>query len=84
MRFLVDARPGCTLGQIALKWILADPTVASTLPNIYGEEQIAEFAALDDVPPLTTDELTRIQSLYDNNFGLERAVENAQAAGATR
>ena len=84
LQFLVEARPGCTLGQIALKWILADPTIASTLPNIYGEEQIAEFAAIDDVPPLTKDELMRVQVLYADNFGLERAVENAQAAGATR
>jgi aryl-alcohol dehydrogenase-like predicted oxidoreductase len=84
LQFLVDTRPGCTLGQIALKWILADPIVASTLPNIYGLEQIDEFAALDDVPPLTADELARIQALYDANFGLEPAVENAQAAGAAR
>jgi aryl-alcohol dehydrogenase-like predicted oxidoreductase len=84
LEFLVEARPGCTLGQIALKWILADETVASTLPNIYGLEQIEEFAAIDDVPPLTAEELMRIQALYDDNFGLERAVENAQATGASR
>ncbi|MBI2724215.1 MAG: aldo/keto reductase [Chloroflexi bacterium] len=84
LQFLVEARPGCTLGQIALKWILADASVASTLPNIYGVEQIDEFAAIDDVPPLTADELARVQALYDANFGLEQAVENAQAAGASR
>ena len=84
LQFLVEARPGCTLGQIALKWILADPTVASTLPNIYGSEQMAEFAALDDVPPLADAELARIQTLYDANFGLEPAVENAVATGAAR
>lgn len=82
LQFLVDARPGCTIGQIALKWILADPTVASTLPNIYGGDQIAEFAAIDDVPPLTAGELARIQALYDSNFGLELAVENAVAGAA--
>ncbi|MDQ3318569.1 MAG: aldo/keto reductase, partial [Actinomycetota bacterium] len=29
-----------TLGQAALKFVLASPEVVSTLPNIYGEEQI--------------------------------------------
>jgi aryl-alcohol dehydrogenase-like predicted oxidoreductase len=79
--FLVEARPGATLGQVALQWILSDDTMASTLPNIYNREQLVEFAAAPDVAPLTSDELARVQSLYDANFGLEVAVENAQAAG---
>lgn len=82
--FLVEARPGATLGQVALQWILSDATVASTLPNIYNHEQLEEFAAAPDVAPLTADELARVQALYDANFGLEVAVENAQAAGAAR
>jgi aryl-alcohol dehydrogenase-like predicted oxidoreductase len=83
LQFLVDARPGATLGQIALQWLLADPTIASTLPNIYNREQLAEFAVAPDVAPLTDDELARIQHLYDTNFGLEPAVENARAAGVS-
>jgi aryl-alcohol dehydrogenase-like predicted oxidoreductase len=82
LRFLVDARPGATIGQVALKWILADPAIASTLPNIYNREQLAEFAAASEVAPLTPDELARVQELYEANFGLDRSVENAQAAGA--
>jgi aryl-alcohol dehydrogenase-like predicted oxidoreductase len=82
LQFLVDARPGATLGQIALRWILAEPAMASTLPNIYGSEQLIEFAGAGDIAPLTDGELARVQALYETNFGLERAVENAQAAGA--
>ena len=82
LQFLVDARPGATIGQIALQWILADPAIASTLPNIYNREQLVEFAAASDVAPLTEDELARVQELYVTNFGLERSIENAQAAGA--
>ncbi len=82
LAFLTESRPGATLGQIALQWILADPSLASTLPNIYGSEQILEFAAASDVAPLTDGELARIQALYESNFGMETAVENAQAAGA--
>ena len=33
-----------TLGQAALKWLLAEPRVVTTLPNIYDDEQLAEFA----------------------------------------
>jgi aryl-alcohol dehydrogenase-like predicted oxidoreductase len=60
-----------TLGQAALKFILATPEIASTLPNIYGEEQIEEFTAAPDTPDLTPDELSRIAELYDTNFGIE-------------
>ena len=51
LKFLVG--PDRTLGQAALQWLLADPRVASCLPNIYDEEQLKEFAAAPDCPPLT-------------------------------
>ena len=60
-----------TLGQAALKFVLASPEVVSTLPNIYGEEQIEEFAATSETPDLTGEELSRVAELYENNFGLE-------------
>src|ERR671914_1878351 len=34
-----------TLGQTALKFVLASPEIASTLPNIYDYDQLEEFAA---------------------------------------
>ena len=60
-----------TLGQAALLWLLADQRVASTLPNIYNEEQLIEFAMAPDCPPLTADNLARIDALYSENFGLD-------------
>ncbi|ABG03716.1 aldo/keto reductase [Rubrobacter xylanophilus DSM 9941] len=63
-----------TLGQAALKFCLATPEVVSTLPNIYGEEQLEEFAAAPDTPDLTPQELERIAGLYADNFGLETAA----------
>jgi aryl-alcohol dehydrogenase-like predicted oxidoreductase len=59
-----------TLGQAALRWILADPNVATTLPNIYGAEQIREFAGAADVPDLSAEELDRVAALYADNFGV--------------
>jgi aryl-alcohol dehydrogenase-like predicted oxidoreductase len=69
LRFLESA--GRTLGQTALQWLLRDPRVASTLPNIYDEKQLVEFASAPDTPALTDDEMDRIQSLYEINFGIE-------------
>jgi aryl-alcohol dehydrogenase-like predicted oxidoreductase len=62
-----------TLGQAALKFVLASPEIASTLPNIYDEEQLEEFAAAPETPDLTEEELVRIEELYENNFGLDPA-----------
>ena len=70
LAFLTEGT-GRTIGQAALQWLLASPTVASTLPNIYNEEQLVEFTQAAEVPPLSEDELTRVQQLYDGNFGLE-------------
>lgn len=69
LRFL--ERDGRTLGQAALLWLLADPRTASTLPNIYNEEQLREFAAAPDKPELSCEEIARVQSLVETNFGLE-------------
>ena len=43
-----------TLGQAALKWLLAEPRVVTTLPNIYDDEQLDEFAEASDKPDLST------------------------------
>ena len=69
MRFLENSER--TLGQAALQWLLADPRIASTLPNIYNEEQLVEFARAPATAALTPDEHERIEELYANNFGLE-------------
>ena len=60
-----------TLGQAALQWLLLDNRVASTLPNIYNEDQLMEFAKAPECPSLTSDELAKIAELYAENFGVE-------------
>jgi aryl-alcohol dehydrogenase-like predicted oxidoreductase len=69
LAFLAETT-GRTIGQAAMQWLLAQPAVASLLPNIYNEEQLTEFVDAADVAPLTDDELARVQELYDDNFGL--------------
>ncbi len=60
-----------TLGQAALKWLLAEPRVVSTLPNIYDDEQLAEFAAAADLPDLSHDQMAQVAELAATNFGVE-------------
>jgi aryl-alcohol dehydrogenase-like predicted oxidoreductase len=60
-----------TLGQAALKWLLAEPRVVSVLPNIYDHEQLAEFAEASDLPELSADDLRRVNELARSNFGVE-------------
>ena len=69
LRFLEGADR--TLGQAALQWLLADELVATTLPNIYNQEQLVEFAKAPDSPTLTSDEMERVAELYGENFGIE-------------
>jgi len=59
-----------TLGQAALQWLLAEPRVVTTLPNIYDREQLAEFAAASDAPPLTPEQMRRVAELARQNFGV--------------
>ena len=64
---------GRTLGQAALQWLWAEPLLTTALPNIYDEKQLEEFCAAPDTPPLTGEELTKVQDLYARNFGLSPA-----------
>ena len=60
-----------TLGQAALKWLLADDRVVTTLPNIYDDEQLREFAEAADRRDLSREELARVAELHAINFGVE-------------
>jgi len=69
LRFL--ERPGRTLGQASIQWLLAEPRVMTVLPNIYDREQLVEFAAAPEAPALEPAELARVDELYRGNFGIE-------------
>ena len=74
LEFLYGDGTGRTIGQAAIQFVLAQPTVTSVLPNILNESQLQEFVAAPDTPPLTEDELSRIADLYDRDFYLEGAA----------
>ena len=60
-----------TLGQAALKWLLAEPRVVTTLPNIYDAEQLREFAEASDKPDLSAAQMERIAELAERNFDVD-------------
>lgn len=74
---------GRTISQAAIQYCLESPNVVSVLPNIYNAEQLDEFAAGADVPPLTSEEFARIAEMYPDNFGVE-AVSSQQSAISDR
>jgi len=72
LSFLTE-RTGRTLAQAAIQYILAEPTVASVLPNIYNEQLLREYAVASETPRLSAEELGRVAQLYADNFGLVAA-----------
>jgi len=74
LAFLTEGR---TLGQAAIQWLLADPSVTSVLPNIYSSEQLHEFAAAPATPELTPEELAQVADLYAHDFYLSAAGAGA-------
>ena len=69
-----------TLGQAALKWLLAEPRVVTTLPNIYDDEQLAEFAEASDKPDLGAEQLARVIELDETNFGVDEGPMSYKGA----
>jgi len=55
---------GRTIGQAAILFSLAPPTVASVLPNITSPENLREFAEAGRLPPLAPDELAALQGVW--------------------
>ena len=60
-----------TLGQAALKWLLAELLVVTALPNVYDDAQVAEFAAASDAPELSAEVMRRVEELDAVNFGVD-------------
>ncbi len=78
LRFL--ERDDRSLGQAALRWLFADPSISCALPNIYNIEQLDEFTRASEAPDLTVDELARVAELYEQGFYLEERVASAPQA----
>jgi aryl-alcohol dehydrogenase-like predicted oxidoreductase len=71
---------GVTIGQLALLWLYAHPSIISALPNIYEEAQLDEFAGASNYEPLSDDEMERIHAMYERNFDITPYVEDPVVA----
>src|SRR5256712_8994079 len=59
---------GVTVAQFALLWQYAHRSVLSALPNIYDQEQMREFVAASDHPPLDDAAMEPVHQMYSRNF----------------
>ena len=66
-----------TIGQIALKFVLSEPSIASVLPNITSASALNEFAAAPDTADIPGDHLERLYELFDAGFELPPSEESA-------
>jgi len=71
---------GVTVGQLALLWLYAHPSIVSALPNIYNEEQLDEFAAASNYPVLDDAEMEQIHQMYVRNFDIVPYAEETAVA----
>lgn len=59
---------GCTMSQLALAWCLKNPNVSTVITGASRPEQVDEnMKALDIVPALTPEIISRIEQILDNN-----------------
>jgi aryl-alcohol dehydrogenase-like predicted oxidoreductase len=59
----------CTMGQLAIKWLLTWPTCVSVQPNIVTEQDLREFAAACDGDRLTAAEMKEVENMVESDFG---------------
>ena len=57
-----------TLAQAAIRFVLAQPTISSVLPNITSLDQLREYTAASEVDDLCPEDLERLYALYDHDF----------------
>lgn len=67
--FLISDKQA-TVGQIAIKFCLAPPIMASCVPTITNMEQLDEYVAAPDIEELPVDELDQVKALYADNFSV--------------
>lgn len=64
------SKPGRSLAQAGFRFVLMHPGVTTVLGGFSSLEHIEELAQVPDLPPLTEQELVRIEMIWRGNFGL--------------
>ena len=70
VRFLAqeDAR---TMAQSAIQFVLRKPQIVSVLPNFTSLDELHEYTAAVETPPITDEEQGYLDELWQNKFYLE-------------
>jgi aryl-alcohol dehydrogenase-like predicted oxidoreductase len=53
------------MAQFALRWILMWDAVTCVIPGGKNPEQVSANASASDLPPLTSDQMQAVRSVYD-------------------
>ena len=69
LRFLADGRKGKP-AQAALRFVLSNPAVGTTIPGAKTPAQVEENCEAGDGQLLEPQEISRIRELYAQNFGI--------------
>jgi aryl-alcohol dehydrogenase-like predicted oxidoreductase len=70
VKFLAGDDVGRTLSQAAIQFCLYQPTIISVLPNFTTLDELKEYTAAVDTPPLTDEEQAQLDDLWENAFDL--------------
>jgi aryl-alcohol dehydrogenase-like predicted oxidoreductase len=60
----IAARDGQSLAQVALRFCLSHPSIATTIPGMLRPEEVDENAAASDFGPLSAEDFAKIRALY--------------------
>jgi aryl-alcohol dehydrogenase-like predicted oxidoreductase len=71
VKFLAGEDVGRTLSQAAIQFCLYQPTIISVLPNFTTLDELKDYTAAVDTPPLTDQEQAQLDDLWENAFDLE-------------
>jgi aryl-alcohol dehydrogenase-like predicted oxidoreductase len=74
VKFLAGEDVGRTLSQAAIQFCLYQPTIVSVLPNFTTLDELRDYTAAVDTPPLTNQEQAQLEDLWENAFDLAEAA----------
>lgn len=66
----LSRQDGSTLAQAAYRFVLMHKGVATALGGFSSAAQLEEIAAVSDMPPFSSDQMARLEALWDADFGV--------------
>lgn len=67
LQFL-NQSPYATMSQVALRYCLDQPAIATVVPGFKSPAEVADAAACSDLPPLPAEQVARLNELYARQF----------------